>query len=158
MKIVKQFLCLGLIGFMLFGAIPLANAQTKIDVDGQVVDQNKATVAGASVNLTDEAGQSAEVKTDNQGKFHFPGVAAGTYEVIVYAGNFDTLKDSLKLEKPLQQPLVYTLHTTVNVEVTVNANDTNLATTDIQSNGNAIILSPEDLADCLKIPMICWPH
>src|SRR5215471_16091956 len=152
MKIAKELLTVVLSGLMFFSAIPLAYAQTKISIDGQVIDQNKAAVSQAEVTVIDEAGRNFPTKTDNQGRFHLANLNAGTYEVNVYAESFDVLNSELKLEAPLQQPLVYTLKATVKEEITVHGNDPNLANTDTAINGNAIVLNAEDLAGLPEDP------
>jgi len=66
MKIAKDLLTVALSGLILSSTMPRAYAQTKINLDGQVIDQNKATISQAEVTLIDESGQSFVSKTDNQ--------------------------------------------------------------------------------------------
>src|SRR5882724_367486 len=149
MKLVKRILSIGLAGLLALTAVPFADAQTpqaKLEFNGQVIDQNKATVTGAQITLVDEAGKNIVTKTDNQGRFHFANLDGGTYQLNVFSDKFDIYNnEEFKLDKPLQDPLVITLAISVKDTIDVREESSSLANTDMASNGSAIILGPEDL-------------
>ena len=84
----------GLLGALLFVfLITSAEAQTgQSTVTGIVVDQNDAVVAGASVLISNPAtGFSRTTTTNEQGRFSFPGILAGTYQIEVESRGFNKL-------------------------------------------------------------------
>jgi len=136
-----------MMGLLFFSSIPCAWAQTKLDVNGVVTDERKAIVVGAEVTITlaEDETVSQVTKTDNQGRFHFSALPAGTYKVTVFADTFDLSNTELKLDKPQTAPYTVTLTQTVKTVIEVNAEQSNLANVETANNGNAIILGPEDL-------------
>src|SRR2546421_3674878 len=59
-------------------------------VSGTVTDPKGAVVVGATVTVTDAAGQQAHapVETDAQGRYKIEGLSAGTYVVVVASKGF----------------------------------------------------------------------
>jgi hypothetical protein len=68
-----------LILLLLFGIIPLGNAQTG-HLSGRVIDDNSKVVAGATVTLK-EIG--IKTITDDQGKYEFSAVKYGSYTISI---------------------------------------------------------------------------
>ncbi|HYY96819.1 MAG TPA: carboxypeptidase-like regulatory domain-containing protein, partial [Pyrinomonadaceae bacterium] len=67
-------------------------------IAGTVTDQKGAVVVGASVSVTDAAGQPAHapVQTDAQGRYRVEGLPAGTYVVTVtFKGFKDARREQL---------------------------------------------------------------
>ena len=89
MKLVKQFFALGLMGLLFLNATPSIWAQTKLELNGQVLDQGKAAIADAQVTLVDESGKNIVAKSDSQGHFHFANLDPGTYQLNVFADKFN---------------------------------------------------------------------
>ncbi len=63
-------------------------AQEQGVLSGQVVDALGARVAGASVTVTRDGSQISETKSDAEGTFAFPNLAAGRYQIIATASGF----------------------------------------------------------------------
>lgn len=82
-----------LLAFTLLLAMVNSSAQSNSILRGQVVDQNKAVIAGATVILTGDQiqGQKTGV-TDDEGKFVFLGLMPGTYQTLVSKSGFKTLR------------------------------------------------------------------
>jgi hypothetical protein len=110
-------------------AVP-ARAQTSIagTVAGQVTDQSGAAVPGTAVKLTELAtGAAFETSTNEAGRFSFPTVAPGTYDITFTKTGFSTYE--LKSQE-VQIGVVLTLNskltigstsTTVEVSASVGA-------------------------------------
>jgi|SRR5215467_13122211 len=60
-----------------------SNQQSPGTVNGTVVDQSGAVVAGARVKLTQVPALSREAVSDNDGQFSFLGIAPGTFHITV---------------------------------------------------------------------------
>src|SRR6185369_6999084 len=149
MKLVKQILSLGLAGLLILNIAPWAWSQTpqgKLELNGQVIDQNKAAITGAQVTLVDESGKNIVTKSDNQGRFHFTNLDGGTYTLNVFADKFDVYNnEEFKLDKALSEPLVITLAISVNDTINVKEDSANSINVDMNSNGSSIVLNAEDL-------------
>src|SRR5579883_1599811 len=91
----------GLVAFCLtlFGALSTC-AQDNARLGGTVKDPSGATVAGASVTLTNEATNvSVNTKTDNDGNYLYPLVAAASYRLTVEKNGFKkSVQNGIKLE------------------------------------------------------------
>src|SRR5258708_39471078 len=126
MKLLKEVLTLGLMGLLLLNMTPSILAQAKLEITGQVLDPNKASVAGAEVTLIDEAGKSFTAITDSQGRFRLTSLNLGTYQLTVSADGFSIYRDEkVKFDKPQHDPLAITLKVTnTNAEVMVKDDDT----------------------------------
>ncbi len=83
----------------LFGALSTC-AQDNARLAGTVRDPSGATVAGASVTLTNEATNvSLNTKTDNDGNYLYPLVAAASYRLTVEKNGFKkSVQNGIKLE------------------------------------------------------------
>lgn len=102
--------------------MPVVSAQEPGTLSGQVVDTLGARVAGASVTLTRDGAQAGESKSNAEGVFTFPSLAAGRYQVTataqgfqprttdpIYAGPGTRANVEVVLEVgPLQQDVVVT--------------------------------------------------
>jgi len=67
-------------------------------VSGRLTDPQGKAVAGARLRLTATfGGKTAEAATDLEGRFTFPSVAPGDYEVNASAAGFDVAKRTLRL-------------------------------------------------------------
>jgi hypothetical protein len=87
---VAALLACALLCTLLCGA-PSAQAQAldRGALEGTLLDQQGHAVAGALLQLTNEAdGARATAKSDAAGLFHFPGLAPGTYRLSVTARSF----------------------------------------------------------------------
>jgi hypothetical protein len=79
---------------LLSATLPAAFGQTTSgSIAGSITDPNKATIANATVKLTDEAkGFSLTANTDSEGRFVFPQVPPSTYILSVEAPGFKKLE------------------------------------------------------------------
>jgi len=103
------------IGTML--CTPMASAQTSTSgtVSGQVTDQQKAVVPGAEVTLTDVTTSSSRTTiTNEQGRYLFPNIPPGTYDIAVTLTGFSTAKVTA-------QKVTVGQELTINVTLTVGA-------------------------------------
>jgi hypothetical protein len=89
-------------------------------ISGQVVDQQGAAVAGASVTaINQDSFTKAETKTDGTGKYALPYLPAGQYKVEVQADGFSTSESSL-LQIHAGQAFIYNVQLGVaNVKANV---------------------------------------
>ncbi len=76
-------LCLSLVSVPAFAQ----DIQTRGSISGQVVDTNKAAVAGATVKVTGAEGERT-VTTNDQGMYTVDNLIPGTYKVRIEAPNF----------------------------------------------------------------------
>ena len=93
------------------------------ELHGTVTDPSGASIAGAQVQVraSGATGDGTSVRTDGQGRFAVPGMAAGRYEVTVTSPGFVTFTRGLSLEAGVQTGMSATLQVgaateTVNVE------------------------------------------
>lgn len=112
------------------------NAQSgTTGISGAVTDQNGAAVPGASVTLTNpNTGFKRTVTTGDDGKYNFPGIPPGTYQLETEASNFKkTLKRDVQALIDLPIEIALTLEpgdvtaivdvTASNIESVVNTQD-----------------------------------
>ncbi|MGA2987242.1 MAG: carboxypeptidase regulatory-like domain-containing protein [Terriglobia bacterium] len=67
-----------------------AQGETTSAIVGQVTDETKAAIAGATVTIVNtETGLERRARTDNQGRFNFPQLSPGTYSVKLKAEGFE---------------------------------------------------------------------
>ena len=82
--------CLGSFLAFVFCVIPaIAGAQQQTSISGAVLDPLGARIAGATVTLIGERGQTAETRNDSDGRYQFPNVAPGRYQVLARAQGFE---------------------------------------------------------------------
>jgi|CZKF01.1.fsa_nt_gi hypothetical protein len=73
--------------------VPTGQVAPTSSVTGQVVDQNGAVIAGATVTVTnDSCGQSATTKTDSAGNFTIPNFPVGAASIKVTAKGFSAVQ------------------------------------------------------------------
>lgn len=122
------WICAALVCVLAVGFTPVAWGQAMVSgsVVGQVSDPSGAVVPGATVALTDTATKATITTTTNKdGRFAFPGLKPGTYNVLITGAGFQklllggvtvtvsqatTLNETLKVGTPAQ-----------TIEVTANA-------------------------------------
>lgn len=96
----------------------LSTQETSV-VGGTVLDPNGAVVAGAHVGITNASTQKSSVRqTDDEGKFQFASVVAGTYLVRIELPGFKTyeIKD-LKIEAKQLTQIELTLELSADTEL-----------------------------------------
>ncbi len=83
--------------FVLFLAVALVPAMLFADgtqlgtIAGRVIDDSRAALPGATVEITNiDKGSRRSTTTDAQGKYIFPLLQPGTYKVVISLSGFDT--------------------------------------------------------------------
>ncbi|PYS34325.1 MAG: hypothetical protein DMF75_06790, partial [Acidobacteria bacterium] len=98
MKRTTLFLTLAVLVSVFFGlnlTSVRAQSASSGSVTGQVLDPQGAIVAGADVTLTDTATKSTLTTTTNDaGRYNFPVVNPGVYDLVVTRQGFKTAKFS----------------------------------------------------------------
>ena len=112
----------------MFSTAPRARAQevNVAEVDGHVTDPSGASVAGASVKMTEvETHQVHAFTTDSGGEFRFPNLPIGSYILEVSATGFKAYRQTgitLEVAHNVEQNVTLQVGaTTDTVEVTANA-------------------------------------
>lgn len=84
--------CIGLMVAVLVAAMAIQAQITTGSISGTVTDSTGAVVAGATVSVKGQSGQSYTATTNGEGVYTIPGVLAGTptYVVTITAPNFKT--------------------------------------------------------------------
>ncbi len=84
--------------FCLVGAIFAQESINNASIGGRVLDQSGATVENARVSARDvETNLSSSVTTDREGRFRFPYLKVGRYEVTARKAGFDDQRRNLTL-------------------------------------------------------------
>lgn len=116
-------------------------------VRGTVKDDTGGVIPGATVTLTDQAGQTRAATTDANGSYVFTGVGAGAYTISVdFAGLQQTGVVAVNVAG--NQPATGDVTMTVQAqrqEVTVTETTANQLTTEAANNASALVLRQEDL-------------
>jgi hypothetical protein len=104
-----------------------AFAQTSSTLRGIVVDEQTASLPGASVTLKSINGTQKTALSDGNGEFALPEVQPGVYSLIVAVDGFETHLDSA-LQVPTAQPLKIVMKiAAVNIETEIKAEDGGLS-------------------------------
>ena len=120
----EQTFIFALIAFLLCTiSIP---AQNESVIQGTVVDSKRMILPGAAVFIK-KAGASSEstVYTNEEGKFDFPNLSKGQYEIRVELDGFQTITAEISLENSAARTVQITLPQAQNVQesVTVTADN-----------------------------------
>src|SRR5258705_9445530 len=81
---------------------------TSASLSGKVTDENGSIVAGSSLVITSlETNQTRNAITEADGRYHFAYLPVGSYQLLVTATGFATLKQTLTLSvgQPLELPV-----------------------------------------------------
>ncbi len=128
-----------LAGLLVVMAVSFGQAFTSLN--GLVTDPSGAAIPGASLRITNTAtGQSREAKSDSQGRYAFPQVVPGPYQLLAqFSGLNDVTIEPIELlvNSPSTIAVAFQKLGSQSDSVTVEAIATQLNTTDA-SLGNAI--------------------
>jgi outer membrane receptor protein involved in Fe transport len=104
----------------------------QVILSGQVIDQTKAAVRGATVILRQKsAGLERRMITDDSGSFSFEQIAQGKYLLTVAGAGFSAVTQEVLLSSGPNQRIEITLRPgTISEKVTVTATRTEALTTD----------------------------
>ena len=117
-------MCLALIAALLTGTVPALAQFESASVLGYVHDNSGAAISGATVTLTNVATSIKQVKTtDSEGKYEFPSVQIGNYQVTAEAQGFNrTITENFAVQTNARQRVDVSLKTgSVSEEVTVTS-------------------------------------
>src|SRR5580704_6569181 len=135
-RVVAQFVRASLLLTSVLLAFPLGSfcqGETTSSIVGQVSDPTNAAVAGAIVTVTNtETGQKRSATTDDAGRFNFPQLKPGTYNIKVEAKGFASQENEAV---PAALGQKQTVNFTLQLAQAKQA---------IQVSGEAPILNPEN--------------
>ena len=94
----------------LFAAGRVTMAQGTANLSGVVKDSNGAVVAGADVTARNLAtGQARESRTDDEGRYAFPNLSIGKYEILASHSGFKKTQTTVELTVGQEAALDFTL-------------------------------------------------
>jgi hypothetical protein len=86
----RPHFCKGFVGLLLMSAVAFGQSQNA-SLEGQVTDKSGAIIPQATATISAAERQfSATVQTDNEGRFAFPNLAPGMYDLSISASGFRT--------------------------------------------------------------------
>ena len=93
MKVTTRYRIAAMALFLGYWGLPAAYAQTTAGIRGTVSDASNAPVSGAELTVTNTATGFAEtVKADSSGVYTFTLLPVGTYQLVITAAGFETVK------------------------------------------------------------------
>lgn len=116
-------------------------------LQGSVVDESGAVIAGASVKVRQGPTVVRRLKTDEQGNFSVPGLAAGEYSIRVAADGFERFKSApqrVVAGNSIQLSVMLKVLATKQ-QVTVSSDQPGTVSLESADNANAIVLQQADL-------------
>jgi hypothetical protein len=138
---------LACVAALLLLSLPLSAQQgvNTAGLSGTVTDPNGAPVSGATVTARHlDRNQSQEATTDEQGRFRFPLLQVGEYEVSVAAGGFGTFQQKLRLNvgAALDIPVRMNIEEAESIDVWADVPLVETARTQLASS-----ITPEEVQD-----------
>lgn len=119
--------------------------QNRASLRGSVTDEMGAVIVGASVTLTDSAGQSKTTVTGNDGSYVFNALAPGKYTLRASAKGFGTgSSDEIELKAGQRQSTDLQLKVTIEEQKVTIAGETPVST-DASANANQTVISGKDI-------------
>jgi hypothetical protein len=112
-------------------------------VSGMVVDQTGTAISGATVRLTrQDESLKREVSSDGDGRFSFPNISRGAFELTITSPGFatQTLSGSLRSGEPYVIPQVGLTVASANTEVRVVPDQTEVAEDQIKDEEKQRVL------------------
>lgn len=136
--------------FMTTGHTTVAVQEPRFELQGEVKDEAGALVIGAKVSLKEEKAAPRETLTNEQGRFRFDGLGAGSYQLEVTGEGFAAFAQPLTLRdgtKP--QRLEITLFPGIKETVNVGNNANGISMDAEHATGTKVITGAEleDLPD-----------
>jgi hypothetical protein len=127
MLVLRHFRYVAFVVIMQIG-IPMHAATqrqgTTIELRGEIKDERGAVIVGAKVSLTSKPGGVRYTTSDNEGHFHFGGLANGTYVLKVNAVGFATYEEPHELvDSSAPNRLLVTLYPRIINETVTVGND-----------------------------------
>ena len=142
-KFPQQFLTTTL--FVVLAVASAYGQSNRASLRGLVTDEQGGAIVGASVNVTDAAGQVKTAVTNGEGVYVFNGLAPGKYVVQASAKGFAVSEGSeVELKAGQRQSLDVQLKVTIEEQKVTVAGETAVST-DPNANANQTVLSGKDL-------------
>ena len=146
---VKFAAAIGFAAVLMLAATPGARAQevAVAEADGHVTDPSGASIAGASVKMTEVDRRTVHTfTTDAGGIFRFPNLPVGAYELEVSASGFKAYRQTgitLQVASNIELPVVMQIGAvTETVEVVANA-----AMVETKENAIAQVVNQQNIVD-----------
>jgi hypothetical protein len=119
--------------------------QNRASLKGLISDEMGAAIVGASVTLTDSAGQAKNTVSANDGTYTFAGLAPGKYVVRASAKGFaPTTGDEIEIKPGQRATLDLQLKVTIEEQKVTIAGEAPIST-DATANANQTVISGKDL-------------
>jgi hypothetical protein len=112
-------------------------------ISGTVVDQTGTAISGATVRLTrQDESLKREVSSDGDGRFSFPNISRGPFELTITSPGFatQTLSGSLRSGEPYVTPQIGLTVASANTEVRVVPDQTEVAEDQIKDEEKQRVL------------------
>ncbi len=88
-KVLNQIFVAGVFAFTILAAAEMSMAQGVANLSGVIKDPNGAVVAGVGINARNVAtGQTRDAESNDQGRYTFPNLTIGRYEIIASHAGF----------------------------------------------------------------------
>jgi len=143
MKLFPQSLRVALV--LALAVAGISAQQNRAALRGSITDEMGAVIVGASVTITDAAGQSKTTVTANDGTYQFAGLAPGKYVVKASAKGFGAVTgDEIELKAGQRQSFDLQLKVTIEEQKVTIAGETPVST-DASANANQTVISGKDL-------------
>ncbi|HXD31396.1 MAG TPA: carboxypeptidase-like regulatory domain-containing protein [Pyrinomonadaceae bacterium] len=127
------------------GVATIAAQTNRASLRGSVTDEMGAVIVGASVILTDGAGQSKTTVTGNDGSYVFTALAPGKYTLRASAKGFGISSgDEIELKAGQRQTTDLQLKVTIEEQKVTIAGETPVST-DASANANQTVISGKDI-------------
>lgn len=97
-------------------------AETSATIRGTVLDSTSTALPGVTVYLKKGDDTPSITYTDSEGKFYFPNLTNGSYEVSAELEGFQTITSTISLQDSTAAPIEITLPSVENVQETVTVN------------------------------------
>lgn len=140
----RKFVFKSLVIFALVVALPLGAQEQTGAITGQVLDNQNLPLPGATVEAKSKSGLVLRTLTDANGRFRFPRLPIGLYDVEASLSGFQAARvTDLKVDLGKELTVNFTLQAGFAEEVTVTAS---AAMVDVTSNATARSFTAEEMA------------
>ncbi len=135
----------GILAFIFCSSFVFAQSREGV-LRGQITDPSAAAVPAVPVTVTDANGATKETQTDEQGRYIFRGLPAGSYTLRIHVKGFADFEKTGIVVAP-GKPEVVDAQLQVAMEkqqVTVNDTTTRLSVSE-ENNASALVIKAKDL-------------
>jgi hypothetical protein len=131
-------------------AVAYADNYTSVDLNGRIVDQKGAPIAGATIAVESDQGTVRQATADQNGEFRMPAMPSGAYTATVSASGFNSLSNQAIALSSGGSKLEFTIVRTGEMleEVLVSAVR---VVKDFNKTDGGLVLDVQDLAERVAI-------